>query len=320
MRTSAVRITAEGQLEPCDVNQALAGVRGDSSTFWISVDDYQSVELDAWIDKLNLTPFTRNRLLQQGKITKVVSVAEGILLDLRVLPAASSTAPRQVAFLGLENLLIQLDPELGPDAGGWDARGREFELMDTSSAGVLLSVLLLEAKRVSQEVRHIRSGVFELDERMDRDPVSVSLHDILELKNRLLTLVAVAEEQLDSFETLTAVGNKRLDASELRETVQLLSSVAGFSERTAERLETRVADLRHRYDAQQQEKLNRRLAVLTVVSAIFLPLTLIAGIWGMNFEKMPELGRPWGYPAALGFMACIAAGMLFFFGRKGWFK
>ena len=320
MKTSAVRITAEGQLEPCDVGQALAGSRDGSGTFWISVDDYQTAALDAWLDELNLTPFTRNRLLQQGKITKVVPVAEGIILDLRVLPAELSTAPRQVAFLGLENLLIQLDPELGPDAGGWDARSREFELMDTSSAGVLLSVLLLEAKRVSQAIRDIRSGVFALDERMDRDPGGVSLNDILELKDRLLTLVAVAEEQLDSFEALTAIGNERLDMSKLPGTVQLLSSVAGFSERTAERLEKRVADLRQRYDGQQQEKLNHRLAVLTVVSAIFLPLTLVAGIWGMNFEKMPELALPWGYPAALTLMGCIAGGMLFVFRRKGWFK
>ena len=320
MKTSAVRITAEGQREPCDVDQALAGVRGGSATFWVRVDEYQSTELDAWLDQLNLTPFTRNRLLQQGKITKVVPVAEGIILDLRVLASASSTAPRQIAFLGLENLLIQFDPEPGPDAPAWDSRVEEFELMNTSSTGVLLSVLLLEAKRVSLAVRDIRSGIFEMDERIDRDPGGVSLPDILELKDRLLRLVAVAEEQLDSFEALTTTGNERLDASELRGTVHLLTSVAGFSERTADRLEKRVADLRQRYDAHQQEKLNHRLAVLTMVSAIFLPLTLIAGVWGMNFEKMPELARPWGYPAALAFMACMAGGMLLFFRRKGWFE
>jgi magnesium transporter len=95
--------------------------------------------------------------------------------------------------------------------------------------------------------------------------------------------------------------------------------MAGFSERMAARLEKRVADLRQRYDAHQQEKLNHRLAVLTVVSAIFLPLTLVAGIWGMNFERMPELAHPWGYPAALVLMVGIAGGMLWLFRRRGWF-
>ncbi len=319
MNSSAVRITAEGQLEPCDVDQALAGSRDGSATSWISVDDYRSEELDAWMDRLNLTPFTRNRLLQQGKITKVVPVAEGLILDLRVLPEASKTAPRQVAFLAQENLVVQLDPEAGLDSRARDSRGQGFELMDTSSTGMLLSVFLFEAKRVSQEVRGIRSDVFELDERMDRDPGGVSQPEMLELKDRLLRLVAVAEEQLDSFEAVTAPGNERLDLSDLQGTVHLLSSVAGSSERMAERLEKRIADLRQRYDSHQQEKLNHRLAVLTMVSAIFLPLTLVAGIWGMNFEQMPELAQPLGYPAALTLMAGLAGGMLWFFRRKGWF-
>ena len=87
----------------------------------------------------------------------------------------------------------------------------------------------------------------------------------------------------------------------------------------SERLEKRITDLRQRFDANQQEKLNHRLGILTVISAIFLPLTLIAGIWGMNFEHMPELGLPLGYPIALTIMACIAGGMLWFFHRRGWF-
>jgi magnesium transporter len=58
--------------------------------------------------------------------------------------------------------------------------------------------------------------------------------------------------------------------------------------------------------------------VLTIFSAIVLPLSLIAGIYGMNFEWMPELGKPWGYPVALGLMAAVAVGMLFWFRRKRW--
>ena len=319
MKSSAVRITAGGQLVPCDVEQALAGSREGSATYWISVTGYEVAELDAWLEPLNLTTFARNRLLNQGEITKVVSVGTGIILDLRVLPPAPTTAPRQVALLRLENLVVQFDPEPWTEAPALESRIRDFELMEASSTGLLLSVLLLEAKRVSQDVRGIRSDVFELDERMDRDPGGVSQSEILELKDRLQRLFAVAEEQLDSLASLTAPGDELLDLSNLRGMVHLLSSVAGFSERMAERLEKRIADLRQRYDAHQQEKLNHRLAVLTMVSAIFLPLTLVAGIWGMNFEQMPELAQPLGYPAALTLMAGLAGGMLWFFRRKGWF-
>jgi magnesium transporter len=60
------------------------------------------------------------------------------------------------------------------------------------------------------------------------------------------------------------------------------------------------------------------MRVLTVFSAIVLPLSLIAGIYGMNFEVMPELAKPWGYPFVLGGMVALAAGMLVWFRRKGW--
>ncbi len=65
-------------------------------------------------------------------------------------------------------------------------------------------------------------------------------------------------------------------------------------------------------------KMNEIMKVLTIFAAIFIPLTFIAGIYGMNFDYMPETKLAWGYPAALGAMVLTAAGLLFFFRRKGW--
>jgi len=58
--------------------------------------------------------------------------------------------------------------------------------------------------------------------------------------------------------------------------------------------------------------------VLTIIATVFMPLTFIVGIYGMNFNHMPELNWPWGYPLVMGLMAVIAAGMLLYFRRKGW--
>jgi len=77
-------------------------------------------------------------------------------------------------------------------------------------------------------------------------------------------------------------------------------------------------------------KMNDRMKVLTIITTIFTPLTFLAGIYGMNFSRMaqpspdypmnmPELYLPWGYPAALGFMLVLAAGMLSVFWWRGWF-
>jgi magnesium transporter len=61
------------------------------------------------------------------------------------------------------------------------------------------------------------------------------------------------------------------------------------------------------------------MKTLTVITTIFMPLTFIAGIYGMNFENMPELNYRYGYFAAVGFMLMIGAGMFLWFKRKGWF-
>ncbi len=63
---------------------------------------------------------------------------------------------------------------------------------------------------------------------------------------------------------------------------------------------------------------NEVMKTLTILASIFIPLTFIAGIYGMNFKDMPELDSSWGYPAVLMVMAVMAGGMVYYFYRKGW--
>ena len=60
------------------------------------------------------------------------------------------------------------------------------------------------------------------------------------------------------------------------------------------------------------------MKTLTIVASIFVPLTFLAGIYGMNFENMPELQEPWAYPTLLVLMALTAGGMVLYFWNKGW--
>ncbi len=80
----------------------------------------------------------------------------------------------------------------------------------------------------------------------------------------------------------------------------------------------RFMDLFMLYYTVVGEKTNRVVTRLTVISSIFLPLTLIASIYGMNFRYMPELYVPWAYPAVLAGMLAIAVAQVIYFRRKGW--
>ena len=63
---------------------------------------------------------------------------------------------------------------------------------------------------------------------------------------------------------------------------------------------------------------NEIMRVLTIISSTFIPLTFIAGVYGMNFAHMPELSKPWGYGACLALMVTVAVGQILFFKRKHW--
>ena len=72
------------------------------------------------------------------------------------------------------------------------------------------------------------------------------------------------------------------------------------------------------YLSSTSNRMNEVMKVLTIISTIFMPLSFLAGVYGMNFQHMPELDKPWAYPAVWGVMALVAGLMLVYFKRKKW--
>ena len=98
--------------------------------------------------------------------------------------------------------------------------------------------------------------------------------------------------------------------------IQIIDTMETFRELVSGMLDTYLSSLSNR--------MNEVMKVLTIIATIFIPLTFLAGIYGMNFDpdaspwNMPELGWRYGYPAVLLAMAVVAAGMLLYFRRKKW--
>jgi magnesium transporter len=80
-----------------------------------------------------------------------------------------------------------------------------------------------------------------------------------------------------------------------------------------------TADLRDSYNSLRSNRMNSIMKTLTVITTIFMPLTFIAGVYGMNFVNMPELQWAGGYYLIIGVMATLGIGMYLWFRRKGWF-
>lgn len=93
-------------------------------------------------------------------------------------------------------------------------------------------------------------------------------------------------------------------------TIQVIENIETFRDMSASLLETYLSSL--------SNKLNEVIKLLTIISTIFIPLTFLSGLYGMNFTHMPELQHPWGYPAVLVLMLLVVGVMLAYFYRKKW--
>eukprot|EP00545_Synedropsis_sp_CCMP1620_P009573 CAMPEP_0119018626 /NCGR_PEP_ID=MMETSP1176-20130426/19884_1 /TAXON_ID=265551 /ORGANISM="Synedropsis recta cf, Strain CCMP1620" /LENGTH=383 /DNA_ID=CAMNT_0006972661 /DNA_START=197 /DNA_END=1345 /DNA_ORIENTATION=+ len=332
MRIFAHSIDSAGELHTCEPEEALkAGAVGGGGSFWIDVDadERDEEELREWLQSLHLSPFLTSRLAEPAHTwnSHVIALRSSSLAIIRILPWREDAPDtlHHLAALKSKGLLLTFTSSHRHATGGLGAAAMKHMeepecIPQGSSSGALLAWLLFHVERTAQFMREVRTCTVELDNQMDKDPTSVSLDDVIDVKDRLLRVLSVAEEQAECVATLTKVENDSasLDFSKIRGTLGVLVATSECTERMGLRIEKRISDLRQTQEAYQQDRINKRLAVLTVLSAIFLPLTLIAGIYGMNFDNMPELHRQNAYFYALGMMVAIALTMLVSFYRCGW--
>jgi magnesium transporter len=119
-------------------------------------------------------------------------------------------------------------------------------------------------------------------------------------------------------------GESELLSDEARLYLRDVADHATMAVDIVETLREMVSSLMDLYLSSVSNRMNEVMKVLTIIATIFIPLSFIAGLYGMNFDpavspfNMPELGWYWGYPIALAVMAVVAVGLLAFFHRRGW--
>ena len=319
MEATCFELNESGGLTEVDTADARRRWRAGEGAFWIDVKECSKDELEAMLDEIELSELLKRRLLRLGKGTSIVALRDVTFAEWAMFADEACSRRAHVAALCLKNLLVTLQSE--PIEAPTDAQQSLdlSELGPLSTASVLCAVLLWQGARTARRVYALRDQLLELDRRLDEDPGRVQASELAQLKDDLLRASAIIEEQDEAFRLLSEVQTAALDFSTLRGPMSLLTSIASAVRRLDDRLDGRFLDMRHRASEYKQDTLNLRLGVLTVISTIFLPLTLLAGIWGMNFETMPELSHPYGYPIALGLMLLVAGSVTWFLRKRGWF-
>ena len=144
--------------------------------------------------------------------------------------------------------------------------------------------------------------------------------ETLPLKRQLTRLAATFEDQLYCVSTLQTIESDAFSIDGLHDYFRDVVSHLEHATRSISRQLTRLNTVQQEYQLRLHDRTSDRLRLLTVISAIFLPLMLITGIYGMNFHNMPELGWRCGYFGVLSAMVVIAVAMLWGFFRAGWFR
>jgi len=307
-------------LEPCEDCLEL-WKRGEGGSYWVDVHSYGADELEIWLGNLHVSSLAMERCLEAGQATWFIPLHEHeeVFFELPVYSTDAASELVHLSFLCKLNLVVTLHaaPLASLDHAIKGLTGGMTLSQPTISALVGL-LLFLESARSLRISEALKKTVFNLAERMDDHPDRVKTNEIRDQKRSLRTLDTVVGAQLNCFEYVGALTRPFLDLKALTTRFQVVPSNVRAANQVVDRLEKIISDIHQRFEMNQQEKTNRRLAVLTILSAIFMPLTLIAGIYGMNFDTMPELQHAFGYPAVLIFMALVAGGMYLYFKKRGW--
>jgi magnesium transporter len=159
--------------------------------------------------------------------------------------------------------------------------------------------------------------VEDLEEKLVTDPTSATLQVVRQLKSEMIVL---RKAVWPLREVIASLG--RGESPLIQETTAVyLRDVHDHIIEVIDTMETyreMVSGMLDIYLSSISLRMNEIMKVLTIIATIFIPLTFVAGVYGMNFRYMPEISSPWGYPAVLAVMALAAGGMLLYFRKRKW--
>lgn len=181
-------------------------------------------------------------------------------------------------------------------------------------AHVLMDALI---DNILPAVQRLEDVLDDIEEEVIRDPQEETLGAVLKLKRSALGMRRVVAPQRDLLGRI-AGGQYPIVRDEVRifysDVYDHMVRIEGLLHTLREQADTALTT----YLSVLAIRQNETMKVLAVVASIFLPLTLVAGIYGMNFENMPELGVSWGYFVVLGFMAFLLMGAIWWFWASRW--
>jgi magnesium transporter len=328
-RTQTGRFVPADELPP----HAPTGEGDGGDVWWVDLDQSDEAEeeriLGQWLPVHPLTreDMTRPRRDPRGRphLPKVEEFTDYLFVIVDALDCehlgpkcAGRPIPRQLSAILTHHVLIthHLTPlpavqqlhgflERHPERAG---RGPDF----------LFQIVLDElVDEYAPLLDRIADQVDRLEARAVRRPDNAIMGRLLRLKRLVVALRKTLVMEREVLARLARGEFALIDAREMAYYRNVYDHLVRYTELVEGARDT-LSDLMQTHLAAISNRLNEIMKVLTMISTVVLPMTLIAGIYGMNFKHMPELEWQYGYPFALGLMGLTAVGSFVFFRWKKW--
>ena len=290
---------------------------------WINIDGVH--KLDA-IEKvgnyLKVHPLVLEDIMHTGQRPKMEDFDDYLFVVLKMLQyddKTKETTTEQVSLILSTNCVVSFQENEGDvfdiirerirtDRGRTRKMGADYLAYSLIDAIVDNYFLVLE--KIGEQIE-------DIEEDLIKNPTPEVLHTIHRLKRELIYLrksvwpLREVISRLERWESpLIDKGIQIYLRDVYDHTIQVIDSLETFRDMLSGMLDIYLSSVSNR--------MNEVMKVLTIIATIFIPLTLITGIYGMNFRYMPELNSPWGYPLVYVVMLAVTGIMLMYFRRKKW--
>ena len=309
--------------DPATIAQA-HGALNEGTTTWVDVVGVHDVDFVRSVcDAFGVHPLTLEDIVQVGQRPKMEVYPEHTYMVLKMvhLDDDGNLSLEQVSLVVGKGFVLTFQEIPGDVFDGVRARLRQrvgrvrdrghdyfaYALMDAVVDGYVESVSAIGDA--------VEAAELDLDED-DPDRVEGLPQRLHDHKRDLMSLRKITVPLRDAVSTMLHNEGKRIAKRNLPFYRDLHDHLVQVVD-SAEMYREMIANLINLHMALVGQRTNEEMRVLTVIATIFIPLTFIVGVYGMNFDNMPELHEPWAYPTLWIAMFGIAGGLLVYFRRRG---
>ncbi|OZI08299.1 magnesium and cobalt transport protein CorA [Siphonobacter sp. BAB-5385] len=328
IKITRIDFTLEGHQKKIVQNYSEASPSTTGIT-WLNIDGIHKPEVIAEIGRLyQLHPLMQEDILNTLQKPKFEFFGENtlfiVLKWLEYNPHTREVEPEHVALVLGPRWVLSFQEERSRDifevirkrieAGAGKTRQNGADYLLYALADVVVDQYFRVLDCVEENLDRLEEALFKNAEQKHLEEIYTVKRELGVMRKvvtplREITLSLSREAPLNGQSLISA--NTEIYLRDLYDHINQVNE-------TVELYRDQMTSLMDLYNSTISNRLNNVMKVLTIISVIFMPLTFVAGIYGMNFEYMPELHWRYGYPFAMGLMAVMVVIMLLWFRRKRW--